>query len=303
MATVSSGIKYVRNNPSLRERLRTKIEAYFDFPLALTSIAMVLLAIIQLSGEATPAWQPRLTVIQAILWSFFVLHYIVMFGLAPNKRAFVKKHWLDTLVVVLPFIGWLRILAVLRAAPALPFVRVLIFGSSSLSAPLAILHRRRIGQLLLISVLVVLVAAALEYLVEKGAPGNQMTNFGDALWWSAALITTVGSNISPVTPLGRVISFVLMLYGIGVFSYLTASIASVFVGLDQGQQQEKTQREVVQTRREVRQLTPRDIELINAAVERAVRQAMTGGVSQAAFAPASQQATHQPVPDHNEPGT
>ncbi|HZS93655.1 MAG TPA: potassium channel family protein [Chloroflexota bacterium] len=274
MSTVKSQLRYVKHNRSLREELRTRIDNYFDFPLAVASIAMVLLAIIQITGEASPVWQVRLGILQGLLWALFVLHYLVMFLLAPDKRRYVKRHWLDTLVVLLPFVAWLRILAVLRVAPTLPLVRVLIFGSSSLTAPLAILQRRRVGQLLLISLLVILVAAAVEYLAEKGAPGSQFTNFGASLWWSASTITTVGSGIDPVTPFGRAVAFLLMIYGIGVFSYLTASIASVFVGLDQGKQQEQTQKEVRRTAHEVHRLSQQELAAITNAVQEAMRQSM-----------------------------
>lgn len=95
-----------------------------------------------------------------------------------------------------------------------------------------LLRRRRLGQLALVSVLVVLIGAAAGFALEAGAPDAPITGFGDALWWSAALVTTVGGELYPVTVSGRVLGFSLMLYAVGVFSYFIASIASVLVGLD-----------------------------------------------------------------------
>ena len=80
--------------------------------------------------------------------------------------------------------------------------------------------------------MVVLLGAAAGLLLEAGAPGATINGFGDALWWSGALVTTVGSELYPVTAGGRVLGFVLMLYAVGIFSYFIASIASVFVGVD-----------------------------------------------------------------------
>jgi len=80
--------------------------------------------------------------------------------------------------------------------------------------------------------MVILLGAAAGLLLEIGAPGATIEDFGDALWWSGALVTTVGSEIYPVTTGARVLGFVLMLYAVGIFSYFIASIASVLVGAD-----------------------------------------------------------------------
>lgn len=68
--------------------------------------------------------------------------------------------------------------------------------------------------------------------MEAGARGARIQDFGDALWWSAALVTTVSSELYPVTAAGRVLGFVLMIYAIGIFTYFIGSVASVLVALD-----------------------------------------------------------------------
>lgn len=52
------------------------------------------------------------------------------------------------------------------------------------------------------------------------------------MWWSATLVTTVGSELYPVTVGGRILGFLLMLYAIGIFSYFIGAIASVLVESD-----------------------------------------------------------------------
>ena len=68
--------------------------------------------------------------------------------------------------------------------------------------------------------------------MEAGAPGARIQDFGDALWWSGALVTTVSSELYPVTAAGRVLGFLLMLYAIGIFTYFIGSVSSVLVALD-----------------------------------------------------------------------
>ena len=55
-------------------------------------------------------------------------------------------------------------------------------------------------------------------------------NYADALWWTAMLLTTMGSGFWPFTAEGRVLSLLLSIYGIVVFGYITASFATFFIG-------------------------------------------------------------------------
>jgi voltage-gated potassium channel len=56
--------------------------------------------------------------------------------------------------------------------------------------------------------------------------------YWDALWWTGMLLTTIGSQFWPATTEGRVLAFLLSLYGLAVLGYLTATFASFFIGRD-----------------------------------------------------------------------
>ena len=54
----------------------------------------------------------------------------------------------------------------------------------------------------------------------------KITNFGDAVWWAAATVATVGyGDFTPVTFEGRIITIVLMLVGIGLVCTVTGAMA------------------------------------------------------------------------------
>lgn len=235
---MSDGTK-IRDNPTAREELREKLDRYLDLPLALASVVVVLLVIIQLTGEVVEPWSGRLEVLSWGLWSLFFLEFLVKFALAPVKRHYLRKNWLDVLVVLLPFLKFLRLARVLRATRALPIFRLLVFGGRGSQSTLVLLRRRRLGQLAIVSAMVILVGASIGYLIESDAPGTTIEDFGDALWWSGALVTTVGSELYPVTAAGRILAFLLMLYAIGVFSYFIGAIASVLVDFDARHKQEE----------------------------------------------------------------
>jgi voltage-gated potassium channel len=224
--------KRLRDDPAAREDLVGRLDRYLDLPLALASLALVLLAIIELTGEVSGPWQGRVAALGWALWSLFLVEFVVKLALAPIRRRYLREHWLDALIVLLPFLRVLRLTRVVQTARALPAFRLLVFGGKGSQSTLALLKRRRIGQLAIISAMVILIGAALGFLVEAGAPGARIQDFGDALWWSAALVTTVSSELYPVTAAGRVLGFVLMIYAIGIFTYFIGSVASVLVALD-----------------------------------------------------------------------
>jgi voltage-gated potassium channel len=218
------GAKRLRNDPSAREELRERLDRYLDVPLALASLALVLLAVIELTGEVSGPWEGRLATLGWALWGLFFVEFAAKFALAPVKRRYLRENWLDALIVLLPF---LRILRVVQLARALPALRLLVFGGRGSQSTMELLRRRRLGQLAIISAMVLLIGAALGFLLEAGAPGSRIQDFGDALWWSAALVTTIGNDLYPVTAAGRILSFLIMIYAIGIFTYFIGSVASV----------------------------------------------------------------------------
>ena len=256
--------KRLRDDPSAREVLREKLDRYLDVPLALASLALVLLAVIELSGEVSEPWQGRLATLGWVLWGLFFVEFAAKFALAPVKRSYLREHWLAALIVLLPFLRFLRVLRVLQASRALPTFRLLVFGGRGSQSTLELLKRRRLGQLAIISVMVILIGAALGFLLEADAAGSPIEDFGDALWWSAALVTTIGSELYPVTTGGRILGFLIMIYAIGIFTYFIGSVASVLVALDTGRTRKPEERGGVE-------LSAEEIEALRSVVKKAER--------------------------------
>ena len=95
----------------------------------------------------------------------------------------------------------------------------------------ASLRRRGFGYVVALTVLVIFAGAAGMYAFENGASGG-LNSYGEALWWTAMVMTTMGSQYWPQTFEGRVLCFFLALYAFAVFGYVTATLATFFVGRD-----------------------------------------------------------------------
>jgi len=70
------------------------------------------------------------------------------------------------------------------------------------------------------------------YVAESGAPHSSIRTIWDALWASITTTTTVGyGDLVPVTPMGRLVAAMLMIFGVAYITFLITNIATVIVRL------------------------------------------------------------------------
>ena len=98
--------------------------------------------------------------------------------------------------------------------------------------------RHRGLQWVVIGGMVVVFAGAGGVLAFESGAGGGLDDYGTALWWAMATVTTVGYGDSvPVTPEGRGVAVLLMLVGIAFFTWVTANIAAFLVEFGGGEAQ------------------------------------------------------------------
>ena len=92
--------------------------------------------------------------------------------------------------------------------------------------------RRGFGYVVALTLLVTLAGAAGVFAFERDVPGSPLTSYGAALWWTAMVMTTMGSDYFPRSAEGRALCVLLALFAFAVFGYVTATLATYFVGRD-----------------------------------------------------------------------
>lgn len=191
-----------------------------------TELPLVALAVAFLAAYAWPVLDPQLpqpwpivcTLVVWGAWAVFAVDYAVRLGQADDRRRWFLGHLLDLAVIALPLLRPLRLLRLVS------LVRVL---NRSASATL----RGRVGMYVGVgSTLIGFVAAVAVLDAERGAPGARITTFGQAAWWAATTMTTVGyGDLYPVTPTGRWVAVGLMIAGLALLGAVSASLASWLV--------------------------------------------------------------------------
>ncbi len=150
-------------------------------------------------------------------WAVFLVDYLARWRLGPRGRlgAYIRRHPLDTLVLILPLLRPLRFVAAYQAV------------QRRRDRPRLGLHGRVIAYAGLSSVLIGFAAALAVYQQERDAPGATIRTFGDSVWWMCSTLTTVGyGDTTPITPGGRVIAVVLMICGLALLGAVTGSFSS-----------------------------------------------------------------------------
>jgi voltage-gated potassium channel len=218
-----------------RRELLEQLEDRLETPMLVLGFVWLALLVIEFIWGLSRV----LEVIGTLIWIVFILDFTLKFTLAPDKIAYLKRNWLTALALLLPALRVFRIVRVarvLRAARAtrgLRLVRVVSSLNRGMGALAATMGRRGFGYVVALTIVVTLVGAAGMYAFENEVPGGSGLNtYGASLWWTAMIMTTLGSEYWPQTPEGRVLCLLLALYAFAVFGYVTATLATFFVGRD-----------------------------------------------------------------------
>lgn len=121
----------------------------------------------------------------------------------------------------------LRFLRVFRLARLLKLTR----GSDATAVLFKVVAREWpvMGAATFIMFLLVILTASLGYLFEYEAQPEKFENIPTSIYWAVITLASVGyGDISPVTPMGRAMTIVLSLMGIGIFAIPAALLASAF---------------------------------------------------------------------------
>jgi voltage-gated potassium channel len=215
--------KQTSEDISRREELLHRIERITEMPLLIFAFAMIPLLLGPMLWELTAQEQATFLILDYFIWALFAVDLIVKTAISPHRLAYLRRHWLEVLVVVIPFFRPLRIL------------RIFVFGSRAWVGMRRLVN---VDFLLVYGVGLVIIAATVVASVE-GGEGASIHSFADALWWAVVTITTVGyGDMVPITLVGRAVAFVLMLGGIAFFSGMTANLASFLIKSKDSQKDE-----------------------------------------------------------------
>lgn len=240
--------------PSRLERIRQRIghiifetntpaSNLFDMLLIWFILASILLVML----ESVGSFQHRYgALLRALEWCFtlvFTLEYVARVWTSLNTRRYVLSFFgIIDLLTILPsylsiFFTGAHYLLVIRALRLLRVFRVLklvrfLDEANTLSRALQA-SRAKITVFLGVVMTLVVIIGALIYMVE--GEDNGFTNIPISIYWAIVTLTTVGyGDISPQTPLGRILASLIMVIGYGIIAVPTGIVTAEIANVQEG---------------------------------------------------------------------
>lgn len=243
-----------------RQELIEQLEDFLEIPMLVLGVAWLVLLVLELVSGL-----PR--VLEAFgtgIWIVFLLEFALRFALAPRKGTFLTRNVVTLIALAIPAFRVfraaraLRLIRIARVARGMRFVRVLTSVNRGVRSLRVTLGRNGFGYVVATTTLVTLAGAAGMLAFERDEGG--IRDYGTALWWTAMMMTTMGSEYWPKSAEGRLLCVLLALYAFAVFGYVTATLASFLIGRDAarpgGTDLEALRREITTLREELRRMRP-----------------------------------------------
>ncbi len=210
----------------------------FDLILLLVIIVSIVVVMLESVASIKLKYGPELDIIEWVITIIFTLEYIsrVYSDDKPIKYIFSFYGIIDLLATLPAYIDLLfpglHFLVSLRAVRLLRIFRILqlahfVGAGNSLMDALK-KSRTKIAVFLFAVVVICIILGTVMYIIE--GPENGFTSIPLSVYWTIVTLTTVGfGDITPQTPLGQLLSVVIMILGYGIIAVPTGLVTAQFM--------------------------------------------------------------------------
>ena len=200
--------------------------------------SLTLIPVFLIEAEAkSNRWKDIAYAANWVIWLVFAVELAFILIVAPRKAAALSAHWLDAVIVVVTapaFGAFLSSLRLLRLGRLLRLMRLGAILTRLLQRERALTSGTAFRFAALLTLLVIVIAGAAQSLADN----HDFKTTWKGIWWAVETVTTVGYGDFPTTVEGQIVAMLVMLFGIGFLSVLTAAIASRFVKTERGDETE-----------------------------------------------------------------
>jgi len=223
-----------------------RLHAYVDNFIVFWIVLSISCVVLETVASIQTLFALEFYVIDVMAFTIFTIEYVARVYTAPENPHFHRlkmPRWAHIrspgavidLLAILPFLLErflsqhidLRFLRVFRLMRMLKLTRY----TSALETLYKVVKRewQVIFASVFVMMLLVVLTASLGYLFEHPAQPDKFENIPQSIYWAVITLASVGyGDISPITPMGRLLTVVLALVGIGIFAIPAGLLASAF---------------------------------------------------------------------------
>ncbi|AZB22531.1 ion transporter [Kaistella haifensis] len=213
----------------------TKLGLLFDLIL----LVLILLSTFIVMMESVSVFDAKLhslfVVLEIIITIIFTIEYALRIITIRNKKSYIFSFFgiIDFLAILpfylslfIPVTKYFLILRMLRMLRVFRIFNLMDFMNDGYLIVRALKHSsRKIYIFLLFLVIFCVIVGSLMFMVEGHREGFE--SIPQSIYWAVVTVTTVGyGDVSPVTPLGKFLSILLMLSGYSIIAVPTGIVTA-----------------------------------------------------------------------------
>ncbi len=207
----------------------------FDVILIVIILSSILVAILDTVTDLRQGFERAFYALEWLFTLAFTVEYVMRLLVVARPRRYALSFFgIIDLLAILPtylslFISGSQYLLVIRAVRILRIFRVLkmtrYVGEADMLRATVMRSSRKIFVFISIILTLVLIFGSLMYLIE--GPENGFTSIPRSMYWAIVTMTTVGfGDITPHTPLGQLLTSLIMLVGYSIIAVPTGIFAA-----------------------------------------------------------------------------
>lgn len=158
----------------------------------------------------------------------FMGDFFLELNLAPDKRIYIRRRWFFLLISI-PYLNIIRLFDIQFSESTLYFIRFipLVRGAYSMAMVVGFFSTNKaftlVAQYAFILVSAIYFMSLIFFYEEKDVNENVVT-YWDSLYWACMNVTTIGSEIEAVTPVGKIGSVAMGISGMLMLPLFTVYI-------------------------------------------------------------------------------
>ena len=184
---------------------------------------------------------------EIVISILFTIEYVLRIVTAEKKTSYIFSFYgFIDLMAILPFyLVFLGVdLYVIRALRVLRIVKLTRYSVAMIRLGKAFAIAKGEVVVFLLATLVLLYLAAVGvYIFESRAQPENFVSVFDGMWWAVASLTTVGyGDIYPVTMGGKLFTFIVLIFGLGIVAAPAGIISSALTQVRSQEKEEERER-------------------------------------------------------------
>jgi voltage-gated potassium channel len=229
----------------------------FDLMLIALIVLNIVAVILNSFRDLPPSVHGFLHVFEIVSVIVFSIEYAARFWTSPLRYpkdrhprlayVFSAMAIIDLLAILpfyLPFIVKLdlRFIRMLRLFRLLRILKLNRYNNAiTIIGHVVKREKEKLVTTILFTCIIIVFASSIMYYVENEAQPDKFPNIIASIWWAVATLTTVGyGDVYPVTALGKLLSGLIAVLGIGLVALPTGIISSGFVVEMAAERQKRT---------------------------------------------------------------